>query len=135
MSEIFMLRTLLSGAIVLVLRSACCQQGLPPGEDMLAEWAHHYGDIHSLKIGSGTMIVLSSATAGWAGSPCPGNYIGSATSAASLISHFQMTFETASQYPPEAPCSAGSSPASSGPRIHSNMWLHRPGRAPSFSMI
>ncbi|KAJ7690080.1 hypothetical protein B0H17DRAFT_1201877 [Mycena rosella] len=72
MSEIFMLRTLLSGAIVLFLRSARRQQGLPPGEDMdkeglisrLAEWAHHYGDIHSLKIGSGTMIVLSSATAG-----------------------------------------------------------------------
>ncbi|KAJ7489318.1 hypothetical protein FB451DRAFT_1024425, partial [Mycena latifolia] len=49
----------------------------------MTKWARHYSDIYSLKIGSGTMVVLSSASAikqvvdkhGWAGSSRPDNYI------------------------------------------------------------
>ncbi|KAJ7267368.1 cytochrome P450 [Mycena rebaudengoi] len=49
----------------------------------LAEWSRQYGDIVSIKIGSSTMVVLSSATAikevvdkqGWAGSSRPPNYL------------------------------------------------------------
>ncbi|KAJ7705503.1 cytochrome P450 [Mycena rosella] len=93
---------LLSWAILLVLRSGRRGQGLPPGPPTIpllgnahmlgegkdvylkvAEWARYYGDIYSLKIGGGTMVVLSSATAikqvvdkgGWAGSSRPENYI------------------------------------------------------------
>ncbi|KAJ6598386.1 cytochrome P450 [Mycena vulgaris] len=97
-----MLGALLTCAVVFVLRIGRRGQGLPPGPPTIpllgnahmlgdgkdlylkvTEWARSYGDIYSIKIGSQTMIVLSSPTAikqvvdkhGWAGSSRPGNYI------------------------------------------------------------
>ncbi|KAJ6618117.1 cytochrome P450 [Mycena sp. CBHHK59/15] len=102
-SEIFVLGSLLFWTVAFLLRLGRREQGLPPGPPTvpllgnahllreaagdlhlkLTEWAREYGDIFSLKVGSGTMVVLSSATAikevvdkhAWAGSSRPGNYI------------------------------------------------------------
>ncbi|KAJ7472375.1 cytochrome P450 [Mycena galericulata] len=102
LSELFALGALLFWAIFFILRFGRREHGLPPGpptapllgnahmlgdaKDLhlkITEWARCYGDIYSIKVGSGTTIVLSSATAikqvvdknGWAASSRPGNYI------------------------------------------------------------
>ncbi|KAJ7926933.1 cytochrome P450 [Mycena leptocephala] len=103
-SEFFVLSVLTAWAVTFVLRSGRREQGLPPGEPpptipllgnahmlgydkrlymKFTEWARHYGDIFSIKMGSRTMIVLSSPAAikqvvdkhGWMGSSRPTNYI------------------------------------------------------------
>ncbi|KAJ7868861.1 cytochrome P450 [Mycena leptocephala] len=100
--EIFVLGALAAWALVLVLRIGRRQQGMPPGPPTVpllgnahmlgdgkdihlkfTELARYYGDIFSIKIGSGTMIVLSSPAAikevvdkhGWTASSRPSNYI------------------------------------------------------------
>ncbi|KAJ7182771.1 cytochrome P450 [Mycena crocata] len=101
-SEILVLGVVLCCMIGFLLRFGCREHGLPPGPPTLplignahllgsgktlhlrlTEWARHYGDIYSIKIGSGTMVVLSSAAAikevvdkhGWVGSSRPSNYV------------------------------------------------------------
>ncbi|KAJ7040657.1 cytochrome P450 [Mycena alexandri] len=100
-SEILLLVALAVWAGVFVLRLGRREPGLPPGpptipvlgnahllggKDLhlkITDWARYYGDVFSIKIGSGTMVVLSSPAAikevvdkhGWVGSSRPSNYI------------------------------------------------------------
>ncbi|KAF7324639.1 Cytochrome P450 [Mycena kentingensis (nom. inval.)] len=101
-SELALGALLASGAVALVARTARRDRSLPPGpptvpvlgnahllgngKDLhlrLTQWAREYGDIYSVKLGSGTMIVLSSATAiksiidknGWTGSSRVTNHV------------------------------------------------------------
>ncbi|KAJ7768207.1 cytochrome P450 [Mycena metata] len=100
-SEILPLVAFTVWAGVYVLRLGRREPGLPPGppttpvlgnahllggKDLhlkITEWARYYGDVFSIKIGSGTMVVLSSPAAikevvdkhGWVGSSRPNNYI------------------------------------------------------------
>ncbi|KAF9024651.1 cytochrome P450 [Hymenopellis radicata] len=84
--DIYVFTVLLLGAIAIyiglcLLKVGSREHGLPPGPPTvpivgnlfsfpreytyikLSEWAAQYGDIYSLKLGSGTVVVLSSATA------------------------------------------------------------------------
>ncbi|KAJ6611186.1 cytochrome P450 [Mycena sp. CBHHK59/15] len=98
----FLAGALLLGGAVFISRFGQRERGLPPGPPTvpilgnlhllhnsgeihlkLLEWSRQYGDIISVKIGSGTMVVLSSPIAikevidahGWAASSRPVNYL------------------------------------------------------------
>ncbi|KAJ7176735.1 cytochrome P450 [Mycena filopes] len=100
-SEIFLLVALAAWGVVFVLRLGRREANLPPGPPTIpvlgnahllggkelhlkiTDWARYYGEVFSIKIGSGTMVVLSSPSAikevvdkhGWVGSSRPSNYI------------------------------------------------------------